>query len=139
MLKPKLIKLPIVKGAEFRCQAAEGPDKPELQRYGVDSEAKPRLLRKLEAVLCFTLRVDERISRREKVRVQVLAGDRRIGEVARLVCGIESLTQQIAAGLDMSRPWHDVISEDYIGPGLEAVESAFVDQLIAKPTELKSG
>src|SRR5262249_3955707 len=30
-------------------------------------------------------------------------------------------------------------SEDHIGPGLEAHQSAFVDQFIAKETEAKSG
>src|ERR1700728_3101859 len=39
----------------------------------------------------------------------------------------------------MFRPRHDDISEAHIGTGLEAVQSAFFDQFIAEPTELKSG
>ena len=122
----------------MRCRAAEGADQPELRHDGVDGEAKPRLVRKFEAALHFTLCVDERISHGEQVRVQVLAGDRRISQVAGLVGGIEGPTQQITACLDMFRPWHDVIPEDYIGPRQEAIECALVDQLIAEPTELKS-
>ena len=71
-LEPKLIKLPIVKGAEFRRQATEGPDKPELRGNEVNDETEPHLLGKLEAMLGFTLHLNERISRRQKVRVQVV-------------------------------------------------------------------
>ena len=67
-LEPKLIKLLIVEGAEFRRQATEGPDKPELRGDDVNDETEPHLLRKLEAILGFTLHLNERISRREKVR-----------------------------------------------------------------------
>ena len=74
-LEPKLIKLPIVKGAEFRRQAPESPDKPELRGDDVDDETKPSLLGKLEAILGFTLHLSERISRGEKVRVQVVAAE----------------------------------------------------------------
>ena len=78
------------------------------------------LLRKLEAILGFTLHLSERISRREKVRVQVVAAVRRKGEVTDLVRGIERATHQIAASPDMSRPRHDDISERHIGSSLEA-------------------
>ena len=97
------------------------------------------LLGKLEAILGFTLHLNERISRRQKVRVQVDAAVRRKSEVADLVRGLERPTQQIAASPDMFRPWHDVTSEDHIGPGLEALQAAFFDQFIAEPTESKSG
>ena len=46
----------VVEGAEFRRQAAEGPDKPELRGDDVNDETEPHLLRKLETVLGFTLR-----------------------------------------------------------------------------------
>jgi hypothetical protein len=39
----------------------------------------------------------------------------------------------------MFRPGHDKISKAHVGPGLEAPQSAFFDQLIAKPAESKSG
>jgi hypothetical protein len=35
-LEPKLIKLPVIKGAEFRRQATKSPDKPELRGDDVD-------------------------------------------------------------------------------------------------------
>ena len=38
----------------------------------------------------------------------------------------------------MFRPWHDVVSEARIGPGLEALQAAFLDQLVAEATESKS-
>ena len=111
-LDPKLIKLLIVKGAEIRRQAAERPDEPELRGDGVNDETEPHLLRKLEAMLGFALHLVERIARREKVRVQVVAAIRRKSEIADLVCGLERATHQIAASPDMSRPWHDESSKD---------------------------
>ena len=60
-------------------------------------------------------------------------------EVADLVRGIESPTYQVTASPDMFRPWHDVTSEEHIGPRLKALQAAFFDQFIAKLTESKSG
>ena len=105
-LEPKLIKLRIIKGAEFRRQAAECPDEPELRGDEVNDETEPRLPRKLEAMLGFTLHLHERISRREKVRIQVDAAVRRKSEVTNLVRGLERATHQVAAGPDVSRPGH---------------------------------
>src|SRR6266540_1630162 len=138
-LEPKLIEPLIVKGAEFRRQATEGPDKPELRGDDVNDETEPSLLRKLEAILGFTLRLNRRISHGEKVRVQVDWTISRKREVTDFVRGIEGATNQIAASPDMFRPWHDDIAETHIGTGLEALQSAFFDQFIAEPTELKSG
>src|SRR5580704_1420871 len=39
----------------------------------------------------------------------------------------------------MFRPWHHVTCEDRVGPGLEALQAAFFDQIIAEPAESKSG
>src|SRR5882724_1373028 len=137
-LELKLIEPLIVEGAECRRQATERPDQPALRGDDVNDETEPSLLRKLEAILGFTLHLNERISRREKVRVQVVAAISRKGEVADFVRGIESATHQIAASLDMSCPWHDDISERHIGTGLEARQSAFFDQFIAEPTKSKA-
>jgi len=76
-LEPNLIKLPVVKGAEFRRQATEGPDKPKLCGDEVNDVTEPGLLGKLEAILGFTLHLNQRISSRQKVRVQVVAAVRR--------------------------------------------------------------
>ena len=95
--------------------------------------------RKRETMLGFALRLSERISRREKVRDQVVAAVGRKSEVADPVRGIERATHQIAARPDMSRPRHDEIAEVHIGPGLEALQSTLLDQLIAELAEAKSG
>src|ERR1700757_627704 len=93
---------------------------------------------KLETMLGFALYLNERIARREQVRVQVQAAIRRKCEIADLVRGLEFPTQQIAASLHMFRPGHDKISKAHIGPGLEASQAALFDQFIAKPAESKS-
>src|SRR5262249_1795517 len=72
---------------------------------------------------------------REKVRDQVIAAVSCIGQVTDFVRGIEGATHQITAGLNMSRPWCDVISKDHIGSSLEALQSTLFDQVIAEPTE----
>src|SRR3981189_2823168 len=114
-LEPTLIEPPIVEGAECRRRAAEGPDQSELRSDDVDDETEPRTLRELEAMLGLTLRVDERISGREKVRVQVVAAIRRKSEVTDVVRGIEGATHQVAADPDVPRPRHDDISERHVG------------------------
>ena len=139
MLKPKLIKLPIVKAAEIRRQATEGSDKPELCGNDVNDVTNPGLLRKLEAVLGFMLHLRERIARREKVRIQVDAAVRRKGEVTNLVCRLKRATHQVAASPDMFRPGHHVNCEEHTGPGQETLQAAFFDQFIAEAAETKSG
>src|SRR6266446_2180339 len=116
-LEPKLVKLSIVKGPEFRCQATEGPDKPELGGDDVNYETESSLLGELEAILGFTLRLDERIPGCQKIRVQVVAAVCRKTEVADLVRGLERPMHQVTASADMLRPWHNVTSEQHIGAG----------------------
>src|SRR5215469_16845760 len=135
----KLSELPIIKATEFWSQLAERPNESGLGDDGVDDETEPNLLRKLKAALGFALDLNERISRREKVRVQDVAGVCRKVEVANLVANRESATLQIAAGPDMFRPRHNEASKALVGPGLETVQSASFNQLIAEPTESKSG
>ena len=106
-LESNFIKLPVVKEAEFRRQATEGPDKPKLCGDEVNDVTEPGLLGKLEATLGFPLHLNQRISSRQKVRVQVVAAVSRKSEVAGLVRGLESATQQITASPEMFRPWHD--------------------------------
>src|SRR5262249_21650155 len=120
-------------------QATEGPDKPKLGGDHVNDETEPRLLRKLEAILGFTLYLSERISRRQEVRVQVVAAVGGKGKVAGLLRGLKSPTQQITANPEMFCPWHDVAPKARIGPRLEALQAAFLDQFVADGTESKSG
>ena len=84
-LEPQLVELLIVKRAEFRRQAAQRPDQPELRGDDVDDETEPHLLRKRETMLGFALHLDERIARREKVRIRLIAAVGRKSEVADLV------------------------------------------------------
>src|SRR4029077_12454155 len=70
------IELLIVKRSECRCQTAKHPDQSELRSDDVNDETEPRLLRKVETLLGFTLRFSQRISRREKIRVQIIAAVR---------------------------------------------------------------
>src|SRR5208282_1306415 len=66
-LESKLIKLPIVKGAEVRVQPAKRPNQRELRGDDVNDETEPRLLGKCETILHFALHLVEWIARREKV------------------------------------------------------------------------
>ena len=113
-------------------------DKSELGGDLVTDETEPNLPRKLEPILGLTLHLRERISRREKVRDQVVAAVCRKGKVTDPVGGIEGATYQIAASLDMSRPWQDDISERHIGSSLKTLQAAFFDQVISKPAESSS-
>src|SRR5215469_7894702 len=138
VLESKLIESLIVERAKFRGQPAKRPDKCELRGDLANDEAEPNLLRKLKTILGFALHLHELISRREKVRDQVVAAISCISQVTDFVRGIEGATHQIAAGRDMSRPWRDVISNDHIGSSLKALQSALFDQVIAEPTELRA-
>src|SRR5215469_3012285 len=137
-LELSLVKSLIVKGAEFRCRTAECPDKPELASDYINDEPKPRLLRKLEAILGFALHLRERISRRQEVCVQVVAAARRKGQISGLVGGLKSATQQTTASQEMFRPWHDVAAETRIGPGLEPLQAAFLNEFVTEASESKS-
>src|SRR6266851_5295156 len=68
----------------------------------------------------------------------MVAAIRRESKVTDFVRGIKGATHQIAASPDMSRPWHDDISERHIGSSLKTLQSALFDQFIAKPAESKS-
>src|SRR5262249_7019976 len=65
------------------------------------------------------------------------AAKARKGNITNFVGGIEGAVHQVAAGLDMSRPWQDDISEVHIGSSLVALQSAFFDQVITEPPEAK--
>src|SRR5215469_899830 len=138
-LEPQFIKLSIVKGAEFQRQASEGLDKPELRGDEVNHEAEPRLLRKLEAMLAFTLRLSQRVSRGQKICVQMIKAVRRKSEVTDFVRSLERASDQSTAGPDMFCPWHNHTCEAHVGPALEALQFTLLDQFIAQLTETKAG
>ena len=127
------------KQPKFGVEPRSVRDEPDLRCAEVNAKTEPHILRKRETTLGFALHLIERIARREKVRAQMVAAIRRKNEITDPVCSLESPTQQIAASPDMSRPRQDDISKVHIGPGLEALQPAPFDQVIAEPAELKSG
>src|SRR4029077_4879159 len=135
----KLLKLPIIKGSKSGCHSAKSADQPELSGGDVNDKPEPRLLRKREYILGFTLHIKERVACREKVRGQMVAAVGHIGEIAHPIRCLQRTVQQIAPSLDMSRPRQDETSEAHIGPGLKALQSALFDEVMAEPAESKSG
>src|ERR1700687_5156583 len=123
----------------MRRRAAERPNEPELRRDEVNGKTEPHLLRKREAELGLGLHLIERIARRQKVRVHVVAAERGKNEVTDLVRGLERAAHEGAAGPDMLRPWKDDVAKVHVGPGLEAHQPALFDQVVAEPAESKSG
>src|SRR5215467_7306354 len=138
LFKSKLIECRIVKGAKLRGQAAQCPDKSDLRTDVINDETKPKIWRKRETFLGFTLHFNERISRREKIRDQMVTAIGRKGKVADFVRGIEGPTHQVAAGLNMPRPGYDHISEAQVRSSLETLQPAFFDQVIAKLAETEA-
>ncbi len=134
-----LIELAIIEGAELRCPAAQGPDQTELGRDDVDNQTKARFAREFASVLGFSLHVAERLSRREQIRVQIVAAIRRKSEVAHLACGVESAPHHIPSGLDVLRPGQHKISKGHVGTRLVAMQPALFHQIKRKPTEAESG
>src|SRR4029077_17063023 len=139
MFEPALVEQLIIEGAEFWRQTPQSPDQTELRGDNVDNETKPRLPREVEPMLGFALRIVERISGCEKIRVQVVATISRKGEVADFFCGVEGATPQIPPGLDVPRPGHDKIPEGHVGTGLVAMQSPLLRQIVAEPAESGSG
>ena len=128
----------MVKGAEYWSQPTERAYEGKLHANEINHEAEAYLLRKREAFLGFTLHLNQRVSRRQKIRVQVVTAVRRETEIAGLVRGLERPAHQVPTGPDMFRPWDDEISETHIGACLEAIQTRFFAQFIAEPAESKS-
>ena len=79
----------------------------------------------------------ERPSHSQKVGVKIVTAVGHQGEIADLVRGLESSTDQVTAGADMFHPWQDEFSEPEISPGLPSLQTALFDQFIAEPTKSK--
>src|ERR1700730_17661677 len=110
-LDPQLIKLLIVEGAKRRRQSPESPDQPELCGHSVNDGPAPALRRKGQPILGLTLRIIERVARREKVGGQLPAAKRRVSDVANLVCCLERAVHQLSASPDLFRPGQNDISK----------------------------
>ena len=94
------------------------------------------LLRKRESTLGFALHLNEWVARCEKILDKVKAPvPPHIHEIAASVRDLETTTQQITCSPDVLCIWDQVTSGCQIGPGLEAIETAPLDQFAAKPPE----
>src|SRR5271165_1743711 len=102
----KLVKVPIVEATECRGSPAERSYQPELCSDDVSDEAKLRPSREPEATLGLALHLGERITRREKIRIQLVAAVGSVSEISGQVGGLESAAQEIAASPDMVCPRH---------------------------------
>ena len=139
LLEPLLVEPGVVEGAEDRGQAAQRPDQLELPGDPVDDETEPRLAREVEPGLGLPLHLVERIAAGEKVRDQVGAAIGRIGEIAGLLRRVEGAPHQAAAGADVLRPGNDVVPEDQVDAGLEAIQPALLHQVEAELAEAERG
>src|ERR1700751_3281282 len=99
--EPALNKLTIIEAAELGCQASKHPNQVELSGYRIDDEAKPSPLCKLEAILGFSMCVDQWISCGEQIGVQTEAAISSKGEVADPVGSIKGSKYQVSGGSDM--------------------------------------
>src|SRR3954470_14044826 len=138
VLEPLLVEIVCVEQPERRRQPAEGVRQPDLRPEDVDDETEPGLLRELETNGGFMLHVHQRIARRQKVRVHVDATVGREREIADPVGRLERATHQVAARLDVFRPRHDDVAEAHVGAGLEAPQSALLNEIVAESTEPES-
>src|SRR5690242_14953272 len=137
-LELKLVKLLVVKGAEFRSQPTESPDDSDLWKEEVNNEAEPHPLSKRQTFLGFGLDLSERISYCQKIRDQLRAAISGKCKVAHSVGGVEGPTCQLASLQGMSRPRYDHVCERHIGSCLIANQTTLLHQFVAKPPEAKS-
>jgi hypothetical protein len=132
------IELLLVKTSECRRQTTKRPDQLELRSNDRNDEAESRLMCKLETLLGFTLRFGQRISRCEKICIQVVAAICPEREVAGSIRDIERATYQITTRPNVPRPWHNEIAERHVCFSLITTQSAPFDQLIPEPAELET-
>src|SRR5262249_34257172 len=128
-----------VEGTELWGQPTKCPDERQLGGDLVRDETEPDFLRELEALLGFALHLRERFPRREEVGDQVVAAVSRKGQITNFVGRIEGAAHEVASRPDVSRPGQDDISERHIGSSLKTLQSAFLHQVVTKPSESRSG
>src|SRR5258708_3099019 len=93
---------------------------------------------KFETSLGFTLRFGQRISRCEKICIQVVAAICPEREVADSICDIERATYQFTTRPNVPGPWHNEIAECHVCSRLVTMQTALFDQRIPKPAELET-
>jgi hypothetical protein len=90
-------------------------------------------MRKCEAILSSTLRLSERVACEKTIRSRVNAVIRRVDEITNLVCVVERAVQKFAASSNMFGHRKNDVSEMHAGSGLEPLQSASFDQIVAEP------
>ncbi len=135
LLEPLLVEPGVVEGAEDRGQAAQRPDQLELPGDPVDDDTEPRLAGEVELGLGRPLHLVERIAAGEKMRDHVGAGKDPIGEIAGLLRRVDRELYQAAAGADGLRPGKDVVTEEQVDAGLEAIQPELRHEVEAELTK----
>ena len=107
-LELPLVEVFVIEHPECRCQATQCPDEQELRRNALHDETKSDVRRELQTCLSFTLRLGQRISRRQKKRVPSIAAVSCSDEIADPDRGIESATRELLPCPDMFRPRHEL-------------------------------
>ena len=90
-------------------------------------------------MLDFAFHLNERIAHCKKIFIQIESAICRKTEITVHARDLESATQQLPSGPDVSRIWHNVSPEQHVGSGLEALQPASFDQLAADLAKLKPG
>src|ERR1700739_96053 len=135
----KLVKVPVTERTEFRCQAPKRPDKRELCSDDIYDYAERDVTRELEASLSFALHLGQRVSRRKKICIQVVAAICCKSEVADPVRGIEGAPHELSTCSDVSPPRYDTVPKTQIGASLVAMQSALLHQIVAQLAKPESG
>src|ERR1700746_3950695 len=112
ILELNLVKVSVTERTEFWCQATKCPDKRELCADDVYDNTERDVTHELETSLSFALHLGQRVSRRKKVCVQVIAAICRKSEVADPVRGVEGAPHELSSCLDVFAPWNDHISKN---------------------------
>src|SRR5882757_4096325 len=138
LLEAALVELRIIEGVEVRCKSTEHPDESVLRCNEVADKTEPHLPHEFKRVLDRVLDFTERISRGEKIRIQVGAGIGCISKIAGVLRRIESAPQENAAGRQVLGPVRDMDGENQVDAGAKAVKPALFDQIQAKLAEAES-
>ena len=93
---------------------------------------------KLETLLGLTLRFGQRISRCEKICIQIVAAICPEREVADSIRDIEGAAYQITTRPNVPRPWHNETSECHVGSSPITMQTVLFDQRIPELAELET-
>src|SRR5258708_29041367 len=93
---------------------------------------------KFETSLGFTLRFGQRISRCEKICIQVVAAICPEREVADSICDIERATHQITTRPNVPRPSHTETPKSHVSSSPITIQTPLFSNTTPMPPELKT-